>query len=166
MRRAVLGHVVCNDTVAAWESLPLEPTDQRLYHDFRELCRSVLFGELGSDAARKQCTRLDAHAHVLESVLIFQEQWNGVFALRAVCRACLDAIRPVPLPTPINVELTDADIDPDNHDPHFLTSCVVAGGATWEPSADLGLRRAFWINWLEKLFPLVLYSPRDLLKLV
>ena len=115
VRQAVLGHVVCRETRLRIGKAYrfFEPTDNRLYYDFhRTLCRSVLLGELGGDAVRKQFTRLDGHAHLLGSVLMSQGEWNGVFGWRIVCRACADAIRPDPLPTPINVELTDAELIP------------------------------------------------------
>lgn len=161
-RQASLGYVVCNHTIATWESLSIEPTDHRLYHRFRDLCREVLLGELSHDAAWKRFVDLDCHAGCVE----FSENCNGSFALQAVRAACAGALQPAVVPTPINLELTDADIDPDTLDSHFLTSCVIACGPTWENSSDSNLRRRFWIDWLEKLYPLAYSDQSELLKQV
>jgi len=166
VRHAILGHLVCNQTTAAWKGLLLDPTDQRLHHRLRALSRSVLLGELGIDVARQQFTGLDGHANVLSSMLMDQNEWNGVYSLRAVWSACLDVIRPAPLSDPTSLELADGDVDFDTLDPHFLTSCVIAGGVAHEGSSDPKRRRAFWIDWLDKLFPLAFSDPSELLELV
>src|SRR5690554_4435823 len=71
LRQAIVGYVVCNDTVAYWEGLSLEPTDYQLFYRLRALCRSMLVGELNIDEGRNQCRRLDGHIHMLDSVLAF-----------------------------------------------------------------------------------------------
>ena len=41
LRQSILGHLVCDGTAAAWDSLPLGPTDKRLYCQFRALCQGT-----------------------------------------------------------------------------------------------------------------------------
>jgi hypothetical protein len=96
----------------------------------------------------------------------FEHELNGFYALRAVRAACVDVIHPAHVLTPINIELTELEIDPDDFDPHFLASCIMARGAPWESSSDPNLRREFWINWLENLFPVAFSEPTELLELV
>ena len=96
----------------------------------------------------------------------FTDNWSAFYALRAVQMSCSNAIQPAPIPMSINIELTDADIDPDELDAHFLTSCVVAGGTTWDPMSNKEKRRAFWTDWIDNMFPLVFVNREMLLPLI
>ena len=120
VRRAVLGHLVCGKTVAAWESLPLDSADKPLYYHFRSLCRSVLLGELEVDAARKQLRSLDNQAQRVD----FRDDFNGLYAFHAVRAACYDAIWPRPFLTSTNLNMTEGEIDPDDFRPPLFCSCV------------------------------------------
>jgi hypothetical protein len=157
-RLATIGYSACRSTISAWDTMMSEPTDHRLYGKFRQLCQRVLLGEVESKEAWKWYVDLDAHAEAIE----FTDKWGAFFALRAVRVSCVNAILPPHIPQSINIEVADADIDPDELDAHFLTSCVVAGGSTWDPLSNKGKRQEFWLDWLNKLFPLA-FSERETL---
>jgi hypothetical protein len=161
-RLAAIGYLVCRDTVSAWNASPFEPTDHRLYQQFRVLCQQVLLGELEGADAWNRYMDLDAHSRAIRVA----DDWSPFIALSAVRVSCADAIQPPQLSQSINIELADADIDPDELDAHFLTSCVVAGGTTWDPLSSKSKRQAFWLDWLDKLFPLTFSERETLLALI
>lgn len=161
-RLGVIGYLVSRNTSRVWDMAPFETTDHDLYQQFCVLCQQVLLGDLKCDILWNRYVDLDAHSETMD----FTDNWSAFFALRAVHVSCADALRPPLIPELTNIELADVDIDPNELDAHFLTSCVVAGGTTWDPLSNKAKRQAFWLDWLDNFFPLAFSKRETLLALI
>ncbi|MBU7005761.1 Imm5 family immunity protein [Phosphitispora fastidiosa] len=54
----------------------------------------------------------------------------------------------------INLNLTDADVNPDEMDAAFFAAAAYANGAVWDEASDSLKRREFWEWWLKEAVPL------------
>ena len=74
----------------------------------------------------------------------------GFSAVQALTTSLRDEIFD---PLEINLELTDADIDPDEMDASFFASVAFAKGPVWDPDSDSLKRKEFWEWWIKEAVP-------------
>ncbi len=74
----------------------------------------------------------------------------GFSAVQALTTSLRDEIFD---PSKINLELTDADIDPEEMDASFFASAAQANGAVWDSNSDSLKRKEFWEWWIREAVP-------------
>jgi len=150
-RRVNLAILAAEKVLPFWEKVyPGNGLPQRCL----QLARQVLHGQVDDNEAWKQRDLLWAKLVEMgnedrENQAVQGAGFSAVQVLTAVLRdERFD-------PGQIDLNLTDADINPDEMDSAFFAAAAYADGAVWDDASDSGKRREFWEWWLKEAAPMV-----------
>lgn len=149
--RSRLAMYVVEKLVPIWDDLDIEIADDLTFIDLVDATNEFLDGSEFPDDLRDA---FDYAMSVLQNVTNpFGVAIAGAALAAARC-ALFDEHRVS------DESVHDADVDPDTLDSHFLGSVAVAG-VPWEPTIAPDKRRAYWLDWLERLEMIVKESRDD-----
>jgi hypothetical protein len=147
-RRARLAMLAARRVLPIWERF--WPHD-RSPHEALALAEKVLRGEPDAQAVRQQrdlaFAKMDSLSdHSANKIPVSA----GYSAVQALSAALWDESFD---PHKIDLNLTDDDVQPEEHDASYFAALASSNGPPWDPNSSAGKRRQFWEWWLPDAVP-------------